>query len=92
LGIIREFQMKIRMQPILKRWIGYEVDAIMGSEHEVIRADAMVQVLAALARSGDAERYVRRNGKLAWRATKRFIEEIRAEELENNEVDEHSRR
>ena len=82
----------IRMHRVLRQWVGYEVDAAMDRDDELDREAITLSVLTEFVRSGNAERYVRRDGKIAWRATKKFIEEIRTEELEGNEVDEQSHR
>jgi hypothetical protein len=78
--------MKIRMQAILAKWVGYQVDAAMARDAESDRKEVTFTVLAEFVRSGDAERYVRRDGRIGWRATSGFLEKLREGQMEAEEA------
>lgn len=80
--------MRILLDKTLKRWIGYQVDAMMARDAEMDRNEIVLSVLGEFVRSGDAERYVRHDGKIGWRATTRFIEKMREGEEEAEQHDE----
>jgi hypothetical protein len=72
----------------LKQWIGYEVDAAMAADDELKKRKAVIDALSEFVSRGLAERHIRRDGKIAWRATQLFLEQIREAEAESDEYDE----
>ena len=80
--------MKPLLDKMLRQSIAYRVDAEIARDDELDRDELELSVLVEFARSGDAERYVRRDGKIGWRATKRFLETLREGETDADECNE----
>jgi hypothetical protein len=81
--------MKILMTSPLKENLGFQVDAELAGDDKLRRKQVVLSVLAQFARNGDAERYVRRDGRIGWRATAAFkqaLREGRREAEENDDI------
>jgi hypothetical protein len=61
----------------LKRWVLHDVNEELEHNFLLRRKDMMRDVLMRYVRAGDAERYVRPDGHMAWRATNKFREQLR---------------
>ena len=68
--------MTIRLDRDLARWIMPQVALELGADPDAQRHDVLLSVLTDYARSGDAERYVRPDGKVAWRVSRLFRERL----------------
>jgi hypothetical protein len=79
--------MKIRLEKKLKFWIDAQVDTAMSHDIDADRNALVISVLTDFARGGDAERYVRPDGKIGWRATELFLDRIGEYEREADEYD-----
>ena len=79
--------MKILMTPLLRRNLGFQVDAELAGDDKLRRKQVTLSVLAQFARDGNAERYVRSDGRIGWRPTQKFIEALREGRLEAGEDD-----
>lgn len=77
----------MRMEKELRRWVMYQANAELEHNASNKRRDVVLNVLAQFARSGDAERYIRRDGHIAWRATAKFREWLEEGEWECEERD-----
>jgi len=60
------------MEKELKRWVMNRVNAELEQDYSKSKKDAILEVLTQFVRAGDAERYVRKDGHLAWRVTEKF--------------------
>ncbi len=78
----------ILMDKVLAEWVGYQVNAAMAANDELKRRDAIIDVLSDFVGRGHAERHIRRDGKIAWRATQLFLEQVSEAESEDDEFDE----
>jgi hypothetical protein len=65
---------RLYLDRVLRHWIGLQVSAALSSDDELDRAEIEFDVLAQFVRSGNAERYFRRDGNIGWRASQRFLE------------------
>jgi hypothetical protein len=77
--------MAIRLEKKLKFWTDCQVQAMMSRDHDVDRPAVVLAVLEDFVQSCNAERYLRRDGQIGWRATASFHEQIREGEIEANE-------
>jgi hypothetical protein len=68
--------MTIRLDTDLAHWIMPQVVLELAADPEVKRSDVLIAVLSDYARSGDAERYVRADGKPAWRMSRLFRQRL----------------
>jgi len=73
------------MESELKRWVMYQANAELDHDPALSRNDVIRSVLTQFLRQGDAERYMRRDGHVAWRATRKFKEWIAEGERELDE-------
>jgi hypothetical protein len=65
---------KLHLDRTLRYWIGLQVDAALSTDEDLDRNEIRLEVLGQFVRSGDAERYVRRDGVIGWRASRHFLE------------------
>ena len=77
----------MRIEKELKRWIMFHVKAELEGDPSLKRDDLIHSVLGRFVRSGDAERYIRENGKVAWRLTTKFREWLKEGEADCDEFD-----
>lgn len=77
----------MRIEKELRQWILNEVRAELEHNSTIERRDLIRAILARFVRSGDAERYIRRDGHVAWRATAKFCEWLEEGEWECDEFD-----
>ena len=75
---------KIRLHPRLAYEIGLRVYAEMATSEDSNRDEIRIAVLAEFAQRGDAERYIRRDGKIGWRASSSLLEQLREMEADND--------
>ena len=75
------------MTPVLKKNVGYQVDAEMACDDNLRRKEVTLFVLAQFARDGSAERYIRTDGRIGWRATQKLMEALSEGEMEAEEND-----
>jgi hypothetical protein len=79
---------QILLAKSLKQWIDYQVEAELAQDNEVRRDQVVLSVLAEFLRHGNAERYLRSDGKLGFRATPRFLESVTESERDAEQYDE----
>ena len=65
---------KLRLDRVLGYWVGLQVNAALSTDEDLDRQEIQFEVLGQFVRSGDAERYVRRDGAIGWRASRHFME------------------
>jgi len=75
----------MRIEKQLRRWVMDQVDRELERDDGRRRKDVIRSVLAQYARSGDAERYMRPDGHIAWRGTAKFREFLREDECNLDE-------
>ena len=74
--------MKIRLDRKLKPFVHAQLANEMASDPDVKRQELLFAILAEFVRSGDAERYVRPDGRIGWRASRLMLERLEEEEAE----------
>ncbi len=74
--------MKILMDRKLKPLVRAQLANAMYSDPEGDRQELLFSILAEFVRSGDAERYLRPDGKVGWRASRLMLERLEEEEAE----------
>jgi hypothetical protein len=79
--------MKINLEKKLKFWIDCQVQAMKWRDHDADRQALVLSVLNDFVRGGDAESYLRSDGRVGWRATTLFVDRIEEYEREANEND-----
>ena len=72
--------MKIRMDKQLQLEVETQVAAMCGDNEDIDQKDLLVSVLLDYLRNGEAERFIRPDGKMGFRATKKLLERIAEEE------------
>jgi hypothetical protein len=78
--------MKIRMDGELKLEVETMVHAMIGGQDDINRKQLLVSVLLDFLRDGEAERFIRRDGRVGFRATKKLLERI-AEQKDEAEME-----
>ena len=74
--------MKIRMDEELATWVNYQLKAAMNLDADVDRKEMLISILSEFERCGDAQRYLRRDGKIGWRVTPLLLERLHDAELD----------
>jgi hypothetical protein len=65
--------MKFRMDKTLKFWVDVAYDEIKSDHDDITKRQLIGQILRQYERRGDAMRYLDANGKIAWKASPRFL-------------------
>lgn len=65
--------MKFRMDNILQFWVDVAAEQIKSDHANLTERQLLAQILREYERRGDAMRYVNANGKIAWKASARFL-------------------
>ena len=65
--------MKRRMEKTLKFWVDAAYEEIKRDHMNLTRRQLLAQILQQYERRGDAMRYLNEQGKIAWKATPRFL-------------------
>jgi hypothetical protein len=65
--------MKIRMDQTLRFWVDVAYDEIKSHHDNITKQHLLAQILRQYERRGDAMRYLNSHGKIAWKATPRFL-------------------
>jgi hypothetical protein len=65
--------MKFRMDKTLRFWVGVAYDAIKSDHDNVTKQQLLSQVLRQYEKRGDAMRCLDNKGKIAWKASPRFL-------------------
>jgi hypothetical protein len=65
--------MKILMDKTLKFWVGVAYDHIKRDHPNLTKRQLMTKILREYERRGDAMRCLDREGKIAWKASPRFL-------------------
>jgi hypothetical protein len=65
--------MKRRMEKTLKFWVDAAYEEIKRDHMNLTRRQLLAQILQQYERRGDAMRYLNENGKIAWKASPRFL-------------------
>ena len=76
------------MEPELAREVKLRVDEEMQIIRGAKRDRVTLFVLEKLGKCGNAERFIRRNGQVGWRATQSLLDEINEIGLECEDLDE----
>jgi hypothetical protein len=65
--------MKFRMDATLRFWVDVAYDEIKSDHDNVTKQQLLAQILRQYERRGDAMRYLDKQGKIAWKASPRFL-------------------
>ena len=65
--------MKLRIDKTLKFWVDVAVEHIKREHRNLTKRQLVAQVLRRYERRGDAQRYLNEQGKIAWKASPRFL-------------------
>jgi hypothetical protein len=65
--------MKLRMDKTLRFWVDVAYDEIKLNHIDLIKRQLVAQILRQYEQRGDAMRYLDANGKIAWKASPRFL-------------------
>jgi hypothetical protein len=65
--------MKIRMDKTLRFWVDVAYENIKSEHPKLTKRQLFAQILHQYQERGDAMRYLNANGKIAWKATPRFL-------------------
>jgi ubiquinone biosynthesis protein UbiJ len=65
--------MKIRMDKTLRFWVEVAYDHIKPAHDNLTKRQVVAQILRKYEQRGDAMRYLDVEGKIAWKATPRFL-------------------
>jgi hypothetical protein len=65
--------MKIRMDKTLRFWVDAAYDEIKPDHDNVTKRQLVAQILRQYERRGDAMRHLDNRGKIAWKASPRFL-------------------
>ena len=74
--------MKILLDRKLKPLVHAQLNNAMASDSDANRRDVLFEILSQFVRSGEAERYVRPDGRIGWRASLQMLERLAEEEME----------
>jgi hypothetical protein len=65
--------MKFRMDKTLKFWVDVAAEHIKWNHANLTKRQLLAQILQQYERRGDAMRYLNEHGKIAWKASPRFL-------------------
>ena len=65
--------MKFPMDKTLRFWVGVAYDEIKLDHIDLTKRQLVAQILRQYQERGDAMRYLDANGKIAWKASPRFL-------------------
>jgi hypothetical protein len=65
--------MKFRMDKTLRFWVGVAYEHIKANHHKLTKRQLVAQILRKYEQRGDAMRCLDSRGKLAWKASPRFL-------------------
>jgi hypothetical protein len=65
--------MKLQMDEILRFWTEVACENIQFSGGNLTKRQLLTQILRQYEQRGDAMRYLNENGKIAWKASQRFL-------------------
>ena len=65
--------MEIRMDKILRFWVDVAFDEIKSDHDNLTKSQLVAQILRKYEARGDAMRYLDVKGKIAWKASPRFL-------------------
>jgi hypothetical protein len=65
--------MKFRMDEPLRFWVDVAAEHIKSDHANLTKRQLLAQILRQYERRGDAMRYLNGNGKIAWKASPRFL-------------------
>ena len=74
--------MKFRMDATLRFWVDVAYDAIKSDHDNVTKQQLLAQILRWYEERGDAMRYLDKQGKVAWKASPRFLTKLADAERE----------
>jgi hypothetical protein len=65
--------MKLRMDKTLQFWVDVAVEHIKSDHIDLTKRQLVAQILREYERRGDAMRCLEKHGKIAWKASPRFL-------------------
>ena len=65
--------MKFRMDEILRFWAEVACENLQSSSGNLTKPQLLAQILQQYEQRGDAMRYLNEQGKIAWKASPRFL-------------------
>jgi hypothetical protein len=65
--------MKLRMDKVLQFWVDVALEHIKSDHANRTKRQLLAQILQQYERRGDAMRYLNEQGKIAWKASPRFL-------------------
>ena len=68
--------MKFRMDKTLRFWVDVAYDAIKSDHDNVTKQQLLAQILRRYEERGDAMRCLDKQGKIAWKASPRFLTKL----------------
>ena len=69
----RRPSLKLQMDEILRLWVEVACENLQSSGANLTKAQLLAQILQQYERRGDAMRYLNEQGKIAWKASPRFL-------------------
>jgi hypothetical protein len=66
--------MKLRMDKTLRFWVDAAYEHIKREHGKLTKRQLVAQILRKYERRGDAMRFLNREGKIAWKASPRFLD------------------
>jgi hypothetical protein len=68
--------MKLRMDATLRFWVDVAYDHIKSAHDNLTKRQLVAQILRKYEQRGDAMRYLDNQGKIAWKASPRFLTKL----------------
>jgi hypothetical protein len=65
--------MKLRMDEVLQFWVDVALEHIKSDHANSTKRQLVAQILRKYEQRGDAMRYLNKDGKIAWKASPRFL-------------------
>jgi hypothetical protein len=69
----RRPSLKLHMDEILRFWVEVACENLQSSGANLTKRQLLAQILQQYERRGDAMRYLNEQGKIAWKASPRFL-------------------
>ena len=68
--------MKLRMTKKLKFWVDVACDRRKDPTSAKLRQALIAEIVSEFERAGDAQRYLRADGKIGWKPTRRMLDRL----------------
>jgi hypothetical protein len=81
--------MKFRMTKVLRFWVNVEYEQSQKRDSEHTRTELLAQILRKFEEAGEAMRYLKTKGEIAWKATPGMLSRLADAEREARDDGEH---